>query len=335
MSPAGGSTALIHGDGVAARCCAHLLSHAGLPVSIQPGGRARLPAIMLNQPAQELIADVFGLRRPFEGLPRIRKRIVAWGENASPLTMAHAAVVVSEEELLRRLPAGAPPPAPASPSWVVYAAKPLPAGSEERRFGSRAASAAPAELRPGVEPEACWMESLPEGWLFLVTSAPGAGWLLATGAPPGELLRHSRVVKPAIAALGPPAGQFPASPRIAAPLAGDGWIACGTAAMAFDPICGDGTAHAVREGILASAVIKAAARGGDLAALLAHYENRLLAGFLRHLVHAVEYYAAPCGDWWGAEAAAAKAGIEWCGARLGGDPRFRYRLLGFELETLA
>ncbi len=31
--------------------------------------------------------------------------------------------------------------------------------------------------------------------------------------------------------------------------------------MAFDPICGDGTAHAIREAILAAAVIRALARG--------------------------------------------------------------------------
>jgi flavin-dependent dehydrogenase len=121
---------------------------------------------------------------------------------------------------------------------------------------------------------------------------------------------------------------------LAAPIAGDGWLACGTAAMAFDPICGDGTAHAVREAILASAVIKAAMRGGDIARLVAHYENRLTAAFLRHLAHCVEYYAAVRGDWWEKEAVAAKAGIEWCSGRLGGDPKFHYRLNGLELEAI-
>ena len=104
--------------------------------------------------------------------------------------------------------------------------------------------------------------------------------------------------------------------------------------MAFDPICGDGSAHAVREAILASAVIKAAARGGDVARLLAHYENRLTAAFLRHLMHCVEYYAAVPGDWWQKEAAATKEGIEWCSGRLGGDPKFQYRLDGLELEAI-
>ena len=38
-------------------------------------------------------------------------------------------------------------------------------------------------------------------------------------------------------------------------MCGPGWLSCGTAALSFDPICGDGTGHAVREGILAAAVI--------------------------------------------------------------------------------
>jgi flavin-dependent dehydrogenase len=66
--------------------------------------------------------------------------------------------------------------------------------------------------------------------------------------------------------------EFSASPRIPAPLCGPGWLACGSAAMGFDPICGDGTAHAVREAILALAVI----RGGDHG-MPAHYEARLTA----------------------------------------------------------
>ena len=47
-----------------------------------------------------------------------------------------------------------------------------------------------------------------------------------------------RVMKAAMAKL---AGQS---------VDGSGWLACGTAAMGFDPICGDGTGYAVREGIL-------------------------------------------------------------------------------------
>jgi hypothetical protein len=325
---------LIRGDGVAGRCCAHLLSRAGLTVTVEAASRARLPAIMLGEPAQKLIGDIFGLHRPFEGLPQIKRRIVAWGADAEPAVVEHSAIVISEEALLERL--GRVPVASGAESaqWIIYAAKPLPTEASERSFGSRVASAVLVELVREAEPDACWMESLTGGWLFLIAVAPRSGWLLAAGDGPEELLHRSHVVSARIAAMHSPAARFPASPRMAAPIVGDTWLACGTAAMAFDPICGDGTAHAVREGILASAVIKAAARGGDSARLMAHYENRLTAGFLRHLVHCVEYYAAVRGDWWQKEAAAAREGIEWCSRRMGDDPKFHYRLNGLELEAI-
>ena len=305
-----------------------------MTATVESASRARLPAILLGELAQKLIADVFELRRPFENLPRIKQRIVAWGPRAEPAVVEHSAVVISEEALLDRL--GSIPQAGdgGSALWTIHATKPLPMEAADRCCGSRMAVAMPVELERSAEPEACWMESLADGWLFLIAVAPHTGWLLAAGGSPQDLLRRSRVVSARIANASSPAASFAASPRLAAPIAGDGWLACGTAAMAFDPICGDGTAHAVREAILASAVIKAAMRGGDIARLVAHYENRLTAAFLRHLVHCVEYYAAVRGGWWEKEAVAAKEGIEWCRGRLGGDPKFHYRLNGLELEAI-
>jgi hypothetical protein len=105
--------------------------------------------------------------------------------------------------------------------------------------------------------------------------------------------------------------------------------------MAFDPLCGDGTAHAVREAILAAAVIRAAARGDDTVQLLAHYEARLTAGFKRHLAHCLQYYASGSGGpWWESEAASAAQGMEWCAHRLSLHPTFRYQLNGFDLHRL-
>src|SRR5581483_3272733 len=128
-------------------------------------------------------------------------------------------------------------------------------------------------------------------------------------------------------------GQFPASPRMADPLGEPGWIACGTAAMAFDPICGDGTSHAVREAILAAAVVRAALRGDDPAPLLAHYQARLTAGLQRHLAECLRYYTTGGeGVWWAAEAESAKEGLQWCTERLVSHGAFRYRLDAFDLR---
>jgi flavin-dependent dehydrogenase len=116
------------------------------------------------------------------------------------------------------------------------------------------------------------------------------------------------------------------------PLGGDGWISCGSAAMSFDPLCGDGTAHAVREAILASAVIRAADLGESVVELMSHYESRLTAGFQRHLTECYKFYSSGRrGEWWRTEAEACVEGMGWCGRRT---REFRYRLEGLELRRV-
>jgi hypothetical protein len=326
----------IRGDGVAARCCCHLLSQAGVPVSFQPADRPRLPAIMLSEPAQALIREIFGREHLFRDLPQIRRRIVAWGRNAVPVEMEHSAVVVSETQLLDSLGPALPTAEPgAEIDWTIFASQPLPVAAAEHRFGSRMASAMQVELQTTAEPAACWIESMEDGWLFLIANAPGQGWLLSVGLRPQELLDQSRLIRQQIAGRQPSAVQFAASPRIVAPLGEPGWIACGTAAMAFDPLCGDGTAHAVREAILASAVIGAAVRGDNPVPLLAHYEARLTAGFSRHLSHCLEYYSSGFGGpWWESETEFLTQGLDWCGRQRSGHTTFRYRLKGLKLESI-
>jgi hypothetical protein len=332
---------LIRGDGVAARCCAHLLSRSGIAVSFQTTDRPRLPAIMLSEPAQSLIREVFERDCLFRDLPQIRKRVVAWGSRAQPVELDHSAVVVSEEHLLESLGQTLPElPSATIPAWNIFASQPLPVAAEAHRFGSRMASATQVSLKTTAAPATCWIEAIEPGWLFLIATAPGSGWLLSVGVRPAGLLAQSRLIQEQVAEYRPATAQFAASPRIMSPLvtpaSGEpGWIACGTAALAFDPLCGDGTAHAVREAILASAVIGAVARGEDPVPLLAHYEARLIAGFRRHLAHCLEYYASGFGGpWWKAEAESTEQGLEWCARRLSSHPPFRYRLNGFELQAI-
>lgn len=318
---------LIRGDGVAARCCGHLLAQAGYRVSFERTSRTRVPLIMLSEAAQRLIGDVFHRNDFFRDERLIRKRIVAWGD-AAPVELDHSAVVLPEEDLLNRL--GAPGNAEGiDAEWTICAAAPLPAATAEHRFGARIAAAMPVKTKASVRRDACWIESVEDGWLFL-----NLGWLLAVGANPEGLLEKSRLVKDQIFQCGSAIGQFPASPRMVVPLGGEGWISCGTAAMAFDPLCGDGTAHAVREAILASAVIRASDRGEDTEALLSHYEARLTAGFQRHLILCREFYSSGGGgSWWKAELAAVAEGLTWSGRRMENYGRFRYRLDGFELAA--
>jgi hypothetical protein len=329
------NSVFIQGEGVAAACCAHLLSRAAIAVSGQQTGRARLPAIMLSDSAVELIRDVFGDPGLLRELPRITKRFVMWGGHDIPVVLEHSAIVASEVDLLSAL--AAPPSSIRSherEAWTIFASKPLPDPVAEHRFGSRLASAVPIQLIPSAEPESCWIEAVDDGWLFLITNAPGTAWLLAVGGAADDLLGKSRLVGSLIDQSALPSASFPAAPRMVSPLFGTNWLTCGTAAMAFDPICGDGTAHAVREAILASAVIRAAISGGDPAALSRHYQARLTAGFRRHLELCLQYYqSGPSTDWWHREAEAIRSGIAWCdGTKIG---PAEYRMIGFDLQRIA
>jgi len=328
---------VIRGDGVAAYCCAYLLDKAGLQVALASVDRPRLPAIMLGDQALALIRDVFDDPGLLYNLPRIGKRVVAWGSHAEPLAVEHSAVVVSEEVLLTALrPALIPEFNPSHEAhWTVFAARPLPAQTVEHRFGSRVASVVHVTLNGNADPGACWIESLEDGWLFLIPTSPRSGWLLAVGSAPEILPSRSTVVAAQIAGRVATPGQFPASARIAAPLCGPDWLACGTAAMAFDPICGDGTAHAIREAILAAAVIRALVQGGDAGALQSHYQARLTAGFRRHLELCRGFYqSGGTSPLWRSELEAIDRGIRWCDAQINAGAGFRYRLRGFELEAV-
>jgi hypothetical protein len=310
----------IHGQGLAARCCALLLSRASIPISIADSSHPRVPALVVSLATQRLLADVFEQPALFDNLPRIERRVVTWGPNAEPVNLPHHAVVISEEALLARLPAISPSANTAA--WNIFASAAR--HGVKQQFGTRIASVVSARLK--TPDAACWVESLETGWLFLIP-----GWLIAVGGSPRDMLSRSRLVAGQIDGIGEEASQFLACPRISEPLCGPDWLSCGTSAMAFDPICGDGTGNAVREAILAAAVIRAASSGDSTDRLLTHYRTRLMAAFQRHLEMCREYYrAGNSGEWWESEALALERGVRWCGEQIGA-PEFYYRLEGFDL----
>ena len=329
---------VIRGDSVAAWCCAYLLTKAGFKSAFKRTARPRLPAIMLGQAALSLMRDVFERPDLFRTGHRITRRSVNWGREAKPVSLGHAAVVVSERELLSELERVLEPAVEHlehEGGFTIFASRPLPAAPVEHCFGSRIAHAAPVCLKDSHDSESCWIESLEDGWLFLIPDAADSGWLLSVGSAPQMALSRSRLIAKRIAFTNEPSGEFAASPRIVSPLSGPGWLACGTAGMAFDPLCGDGTAHAIREAILAVAVVKAISTGGDAKQLLCHYEARLTAGFQRHLAACLDFYPlGNCGEWWDQQTAFLRQGLEWCDHKLTEYGAFRYQLNGYELRSI-
>ena len=329
---------VIRGEGVAAYGCAHLLRAAGIRPVMETAARPRLPVIMIGESTQALLQDVFGQHDLFAGLPRIHKRMVAWGVNAQPSSLRHSAVVVSEEVLLERLRSTLlrdDPPAPKGSAWAILSSTSLLPASREHHFGARVAEAVKVDLKHSSDPATCWIESLESGWLFLLPCSGGAGWLLSVGSAPELLLDHSRLVGGQVANLSRPVAKFPAYPRITWPLCGPGWLACGTAALAFDPLCGDGSGNSIREAILASAVVRAIREGGSADQVLDHYQARLAAGFKRHLTHCRVFYASGHrGPWWDTELDHLDRGLAWCRRQLRSETEFRYRLIGFDLRPV-
>src|SRR5258708_16382555 len=68
----------IHGEGIAACCCTMLLREQGRTLGPAQERRPRLPAVLISDGTQALLCEVFQNEKLFEGLPKIRKRVVAW-----------------------------------------------------------------------------------------------------------------------------------------------------------------------------------------------------------------------------------------------------------------
>ena len=324
----------LRGQGVAVATAAHLLNRAGVSINHKPGTRRPVPVIMLSDPALSLLRDVSGRTDLFADKPRIERRVVRWGPGEA-VAMPHGAAVVSENDLADALAASLignnADPSTITMLMTIHGMAPFPV-SATQRFGERLSSTARVRLSSQADPATCWIESVVDGWLFLTPDGTGGAWLLAVGGAPDVLASQAPMIAPLIETMEPASGTFDTSPRMLEQLAGDGWLALGTAALAFDPICGDGTAQAVREAILASAIITALSRGEDQAALITHYQSMLLAAMRRHLQLSLPFYGgAGSSSWWRAQYAASRAGYDWCTAHLATMPEPRFALHGFDL----
>lgn len=323
--------AVLRGDGLAVAACNSLLSRAGWQVFHDLVERPKLPVVLLNQASQNLVRDVFANATALEGLHPIDKRIVRWGTGAQTLTIPHQALAVGEQTLLdllssKKLESG-------SAQYAIHAVKPLPIDHGEEAFGNRRAEAVSIRLRTNAARHACWVESVPGGWLFAVSVSDDQAWMLAVGDCSETLLGQSSVVGEIVDSLAIERSGFAAFPRLADPLVGPDWLACGGAAMSFDPLCGEGTGHALREAILATAILKAHVRGLDWTAMQSLYEQRLRGGMRRHLEQCHQLYSSG-GDseWWRSELASVETGLRRIVREHQWAPAFR--LEGFDLVPL-
>lgn len=130
-----------------------------------------------------------------------------------------------------------------------------------------------------------WLEATSYGWWY-AAQLPGGQWTVAVATDPEiaraegldtrDGFRRALATTSHVAAR---AGDFPhdgeeprawvASSSLLGPPAGEGWMAVGDAAAAYDPICARGIYKALDDGLAAAAAAREAlaGRGGALAAL--------------------------------------------------------------------
>jgi len=322
------SSVHVAGRGVGIAAALAVLADNGVDCSAEAGPeRGAAPVVMLGGQALQLLGGLFGPGR-LGGAHRISRRVVLWNE-AEAVTLAHEASAIAGTDLLAALPLAACTPAAAAPHFTLHARPPEPAVIA---FGQREAAAAPVSLADGTDAGAVLVEAVEAGWLFLIPLGAQTGWLLAVGGAPDALLAGSRLIAPAIGALGAVEAQFETAPRVLEQLAGEDWLALGSAALAFDPLCGDGTATAARGGILAGAVASAIAEGAAPAPLLRHYRAMLIAALRRHLAACVPFYErGGTSAWWREQAMATMAGHAWCTRMLAVEPEPAFVLQGSRL----
>ena len=183
--------------------------------------------------------------------------------------------------------------------------------------GERHVVAAEVEF-VGPSDRTALVETWAGGWLFLAPLGEGRAILQATvSGPPRDALEGLRSALEGAGEIGAVVGEFSrvatfhSAPRLAQPSCGDGWIAVGEAAMALDPICGDGTGYALRGAIAAVAVLNGIAGGMPPGRCLRHYQMRLAAAFRNHVEGCRDLYGGDFGgSAWDGERRATELALE-------------------------
>lgn len=319
--------ALIIGGGVAGLSCAHLLAQSGWEVEIWGTAARTSFTVLLNDATCYLLQDIWQLEQSFwQNFYVLDERRVCWGMSADVLHIPQPSVVMNgnclveylEKRLLQQYQQlvhleSAPLIEPIDGdvladaghfSWVIDAsgrqsviAKHA-VGSHRHTFGQRCILSQEVMLTAASQQTACWMETVPDGWLFL---APRGGnqALLQCMVPAVTqethqmltLLEQTRFLKTFVDTLLGSSCVFKAFPQILDPLCGSKWIAVGDAAFSLDPMSGDGTGYALRGAILAASVINGIASGLDKTHCLRHYTLRLHKTFFSHLQECLKYYS--------------------------------------------
>ena len=255
----------------------------------------------------------------------VRERAVWWGPADRCETVSAPGIAIGVDDLVQRLRARLHLPqnvasADREAAWIVDA---RPCSTHHNNvatihaFGRRHASIAPASLRANSRTDVCIMESIERGWVFLLPIGAGQAALQFISVSEAsallnasEIVAATRMIRDAVATVGLWTGFVPCMPKARLPPARPGQIAIGEAALAFDPISGDGVGHALRGAVLAATVLQAIADGKPMRNCLDDYASTLRRAMTQHLSICLRLYAdVPRAAGWPEELVAMKSGI--------------------------
>jgi hypothetical protein len=295
---------------------------------------------VLGESTVALIADFCGDSSVFASAHQLRKRIVRWGTDP-PQAVFHAALSMGGTTLQRELfdTVAALPSATNSGfhSWHVFSSpEDLPGESTRLKIGERVTLACEVALAAGADSGTCLIESTQDGWAFLAPLSDRCALLQATvpvrpqSAPEAlaALVSKTRYISRGVNSVETEVKLYTTAPSLNLPCGGRDWLSVGAAAFQVDPLCGDGTGHSFRSGLLAAGVIRAIADGQPYDMVLTHFNERIRATFAAHLMACKTYYAPTnFGKAWAKEIKAIQTGANYISSLPKASLRFQFQNL--------
>ncbi|NJR76852.1 MAG: hypothetical protein HC773_31570 [Scytonema sp. CRU_2_7] len=184
---------LIIGNGIAGLSCARLLANRGWEIEIWGKHQLFAPTLILNQITCNLLQDIWQLDRSFwNSLHLLQERRVCWGNDGGVLSMAEPSAVINgnlfsdrlwthllekyhHQVHFQELPLSIDNLGDLQHefAWIVDAGGRQSAiaqqlGSGHRySFGDRCVLSQEVQLTNSAQEDIYWIETVPEGWLFL------------------------------------------------------------------------------------------------------------------------------------------------------------------------
>jgi 2-polyprenyl-6-methoxyphenol hydroxylase-like FAD-dependent oxidoreductase len=297
-------TAIVTGDSVAGLSAAALLQRMGWLVSLSNPHRGVGYPVVVNAASRYLLDRIWGSRL-LADLPRhrLRARRMLWSQRSRAMLeddtivvdlAAMKAAMISMVKTQGAIDANGREGA----DWRFVATATAADAAMVLSGGARSAIAVPVALHPGANPEAMTVAAGAAGWSSLIPTGTTSAHLFAIGARATvtcdawfeELVAET--VRAEISDFSGPAAILDAAPRLhAAPWQDRGRILVGTAAIAWDPLSGDGIGVGIRTAHMAAVAANNAVSRAEAEPLKTFYADRLARAMCAHLKALLTLYA--------------------------------------------